>query len=265
MPRYSPAAIGSAPAAFHLEPFTIVLAQAVKWEMLVRNPADAVNPPTIARTVMQTYDLAQTAELIETARGRRIFMPIILAVLCGSRRGEIAALRWREVDLAIAQLAVVQSAEQTADCVRYKVPKSGHSRTVALSATVVAELKAHRIQQAQELLKVGKRLSDEDFVVAQAEGSPLRPHSLGQEWVRFLAKSTLPRNRFHDLRHAHATHLLASGVHPKIASERLGHSKVGITLDLYSHVLPNMQMDAVALVDEALQAAVQRFFAKSIG
>jgi integrase len=127
------------------------------------------------------------------------------------------------------------------------------------------ELRAHRIQQAQELLKVGRRISDDDFVVTQADGSPLQPHSLGQEWVRFLANSTLPRIRFHDLRHAHATRLLASGVHPKVASERLGHSTVGITLDLYSHVLPNMQTDAVTLVDDALQAAVQRLSAKGVG
>jgi integrase len=241
------------------------LAQAVKWEMLVRNPAAAVDPPKVVRTTMQTYDLGQTAELIEAVRRKRMFIPTLLAVLCGLRRGEIAALRWCNVDLVIGQLAVVQSAEQTKLGVRYKEPKSGRARTVALSATVMAELKAHRVQQAQELLKLGKRLTDDDFVVAQADGSPLRPHSLGQEWVRFLAKSTLPRIRFHDLRHAHATHLLASGVHPKIASERLGHSKVGITLDLYSHVLPNMQADAVALVDGALRAAIQKRSGNEIG
>jgi len=95
--------------------------------------------------------------------------------------------------------------------------------------------------------------------VAQFDGSPLLPHSIGQEWVRFLERNRrLPRIRFHDLRHAHATHLLASGVHPKVASERLGHSKVGITLDLYSHVLPNMQADAAAIVDGALRAALKK-------
>jgi integrase len=119
------------------------------------------------------------------------------------------------------------------------------------------------MQQAEELLRFGKRLSDDYFVVTQVDGSPLRPHSLGQEWVRFVARqSTLPRIRFHDLRHAHATHLLASGVHPKVASERLGHSKVGVTLDLYSHVLPNMQADAAAIVDGALRAALNKRGAK---
>jgi integrase len=235
------------------------LSEAVKWEILVRNPASAVRGPKVGRAVMRTYDLEQTAELIEAVRGRRIFIPTLLAVLGGLRRGEIAALRWRDIDLAAAQLAIVQSAEQTKTGVRYKEPKSGRGRTVALSATLVTELRAHRVQQAQELLQVGKRLSDDDLVVTQADGSPLRPHSLGQEWVRFLARyGALPRIRFHDLRHAHATHLLASGVHPKVASERLGHSKVAITLDLYSHVLPNMQADAATIVDGALRAALNK-------
>jgi integrase len=242
------------------------LGQAVKWEMLVRNPADSVDPPKVRRASMQTYDLEQTADLIEAARGKRIFVPILLAVLCGLRRGEIAALRWRNIDLATAQLAVVQSAEQTKAGVRYKEPKNGRSRTVALPAMVVTELKAWRAKHAEELLKLGKRLSDDDFVVAQADGSAYQPHSLAQEWVRFLANHpALPRIRFHDLRHAHATHMLKAGVHPKIASERLGHSKIGITLDLYSHVLPNMQADAAAVVDGALQAALKKRTPKPIG
>ena len=235
------------------------LGQAVKWEILSRNPAAVVKGPKVGRAEMRTYDLETTAELLEAARGQRVFVPAMLAVLCGMRRGEIAALRWRAVDLEAAQISVAQSAEQTKAGVRYKEPKSGRGRTVALSVTLVAELKAHRLQQAQELLRLGKRLSNEDFVVAQFDGSPLLPHSIGQEWVRFLDRNRgLPRIRFHDLRHAHATHLLASGVHPKVASERLGHSKVGITLDLYSHVLPNMQADAAAVVDGALQAALSK-------
>jgi integrase len=154
--------------------------------------------------------------MIELARGQRVFVPAVLAVLCGMRRGEIAALTWRNVDLDAAQIAVERSAEQTKAGVRYKEPKSGRGRTVALSATLVVELKALRLQQAQDYLQIGKRLSDDDFVVAQPDGSPLLPHSIGQEWVRFLGRHRyLPRIRFHDLRHAHATHLLAAGVHPQ--------------------------------------------------
>jgi integrase len=235
------------------------LQQAVRWQLLARNPADAVKPPKVERSAMTTYDLTQTAELIEALRGTRILVPVMLAVLCGLRRGEIAALRWRNVNLEAGQLAVAESAEQTKAGVRYKPPKSGRSRTVALPATLIAELRAHRLRQAEDLLHIGVRQTGNDFVVAQADGAPLRPHSLGQEWVRFLARTpALPRLRFHDLRHAHATHLLAGGVHPKVASERLGHSKIGITLDLYSHVIPGMQEDAAARIDGALQAALQK-------
>jgi integrase len=132
-----------------------------------------------------------------------------------------------------------------------------------MSATIVAELRAHRIRQAEELLRLGVRQGGDTFIAAQADGDPLQPRSLTHEWYRLLAKTSLPRIRFHDLRHAHATHLLANGVHPKVASERLGHSKIGITLDLYSHVMPGMQADAASRVDDALQAALQKRAAKT--
>jgi integrase len=107
------------------------------------------------------------------------------------------------------------------------------------------------------MLKLGVRLSDDDMVIAHADGSLIQPIYVSQHWARTIRKTKLAHLRFHDLRHAHATHLLASGIHPKVASERLGHSKVGITLDLYSHVIPGMQEDAAATVDLALRAAIR--------
>jgi integrase len=234
------------------------IGQAVKWELLLRNPIEAASPPKASRSKMNTYDLDQTAELIEAMRPTRMLVPTLLAVLCGMRRGEIAALRWKNVDLTTGQMAILESAEQVGSKVRYKTPKSGKGRTLALSASLVEELRAHRLRQAEELLRVGIILSADTFVVAQADGTPLQPDTLTQDWFRKLAGTSLPRIRFHDLRHAHATHMLANGVHPKVASERLGHSKIGITLDLYSHVLPGMEADAAERVDVALQAAINR-------
>jgi integrase len=234
------------------------LGQAVRWGVMARNPADAVKPPKVERASMQTYDLPETAILLEATRGSRMLVPTLLAVLCGLRRGETLALRWRNVDLEQAQLAVVESVEQTGAGLRFKETKSGRARTVAMSATVVAELRAHRARQAQELLRLGIRLAADTLVVARPDGEPIQPRSLTHEWMKLVARRGLRRIRFHDLRHAHATHLLASGVHPKIASERLGHSSVGITLDLYSHVTRGMQVDAAALVDDALQAAIRK-------
>jgi integrase len=100
------------------------LGQAVKWELLTRNPADAVDPPRTARGPMNTYDLDQTAELIEAMRPTRMLVPTLLAGLCGMRRGEIAALRWKNVNLSSGQLAVLESAEQMGS-VRYKTSKKG--------------------------------------------------------------------------------------------------------------------------------------------
>ena len=233
------------------------LSQAVKWEMLTRNPADAVDPPKVEWKPVSTYDLPQTAEIIETMRGKPIFLPVLLAALCGLRRGEICALRWRHIDFDDAQLSVVESLEQTKAGLRFKSPKSGKGRTVALSETMIEELRSHRAQRAQDLLKLGKRLSDEDFVVGHADGTLMPPIYISQQWSYAIARTKLAKLRFHDLRHAHATHMLANGVHPKVASERLGHSRVGITLDLYSHVIPGMQEDAVKVLDQAFKAAME--------
>jgi integrase len=238
------------------------LGQAVRWELLTRNPADAVDPPKAERAVLIAYDMDQTAELLEALRGTRLRLPVLLAVMCGLRRGEIVALRWRHIDFGSGKIAVVESAEQTAGGVRYKPPKSGKGRAVVLSDMVVAELREHRLAQAEELLRLGIRQSDATFIYARHDGEPMQPRSLSQMWA--VTKTGLPRVPFHNLRHSHATHMLAAGVHPKVASERLGHSRVGITLDLYSHVLPGMQEDAAARVDAAFQIA-QKKRAKKIG
>jgi integrase len=232
------------------------LGQAARWELLARNVADAVKPPKAERGLLTTYNLVQTAQLLDELRGSRLRLPALLAVMCGLRRGEIVALKWGQIDLAAGSISVVESAEQTAAGVRLKPPKSGRGRTVALPAMVTAELRKHRLVQAEELLQLGVRPNSEIFIYTSADGTPVQPRSLSQMWS--TRKTALPRIRFHDLRHAHATHLLANGVHPKVASERLGHSRVGITLDLYSHVLPGMQEDAAARVDEAYQIAEKK-------
>jgi integrase len=238
-----------------------VLSAALKQAVprhLSYNPAADAKRPKVERRRMTTYSLTQSVDVLEALRDSWMHVPAMLGVLCGLRRGEIAALRWGSVDLDKGQLAVVQSAEQTKAGVRYKEPKAGQVRTVALSPSVVAELRAHRARQAESLLRLGIRLNDDSFVVAQADGNPYDPDSISKEWRLRIIKSGIRRVRFHDLRHTHATHMLASSVHPKVASERLGHSRVGITLDLYSHVVEGLQENAVALVDDAMAKALQK-------
>ncbi len=233
------------------------LATAVRWGAIARNPADLVDPPKVEKGAMRALDARETARLIGHFRDTRMHVPVLLAALCGLRRGEIAALRWRSADLERGQLSVAASVEQTKAGIRIKETKSGKARTVALPSLVVSELRRHRARQAEDLLRLGVRLGDDSHIVCREDGEPLQPNSLTHEFVRILALAPdLPKVRFHDLRHTHATQLLAAGVHPKVAQERLGHSTIGITLDLYSHVMPGMQEDAAAKVDAAIRSAL---------
>ena len=232
------------------------LAQARVWRAISHNPADLVKPPKLARGEMQTVNTDQTAAMIEAARGTPIFIPILLGVLCGMRRGEICALRWRSIDLDAGQLSVVASTEQGRGGMREKEPKSGKGRLIALPPMLVAELRRHRMQQAEWLLRLGVRLTDDHYVCLREDGESVWPSSLTRAFRTFMRRHKLPQIRFHDLRHSHATHLLAANVHPKIAQERLGHSNVSITLNTYSHVVPGMQQEAAAKVDAVIQAAL---------
>jgi integrase len=235
------------------------LAAAVNWDVLAINPAAKVRPPKVERAKMRALDADETAAAIEAARSTHIFMPTILGAACGLRRGEIAALRWRAVSLESEQLSVVASAEQTRQGVREKETKSGRDRTVAMPTLVVEELRRYRLKQAEELLKVGVRQSEETHVVTRADGEPIQPDSITQGWDRFVVRAGLPRVRFHDLRHTCASLMLREGIHPKIVQERLGHATIAVTLDLYSHVLPGMQADAASRIDVTLKAAIEKF------
>jgi integrase len=243
------------------------LKQAVLWNLLYRNPADAVKPPKLERKAPDTYDTDEAVQVLETLRPTRMFIPTVLGMLCGLRRGEIAALRWHSVDLDRDQLAVVASTEQLAgkkNC-REKETKGKRHRTIALSKQVVIELRAHKTRQAEELLRIGVRMKRDQHVVAKEDGSPLQPRSLTQEWKRLLGVHTLRRIKLHSTRHSHASHMLASNIHPKIVQERLGHSTIATTMDIYSHLMPNIQRDAVERVDEALQRALQKRGSDDVG
>jgi integrase len=232
------------------------LRDAVRRTLLIRNPIEAVDPPHVEKPTMRTLDLGQAARLIEDARPSSLFIPILLALTCGLRRGEICALKWANVDLDKATLAVIESMEQTRAGIRLKRPKNGRGRVIDLSELAVAELRKHRAQQESKLEQLGARLTRDSFIYVMWNGEPVKPDTLSTMWEQWSAGRE-PRVRFHDLRHAHATHLLTQGVHPKVAQERLGHSSVAITMDIYSHVLPGMGAEAAKKVGDALGAALK--------
>jgi integrase len=173
------------------------------------------------------------------------------------RRGEVFALRWKNVDLTRGSVRVTESLEQTKTGIRFKAPKNERARAITLPGFAIAELHRLKRQQAEELLKLGVRQTGETLVCARADGQPLQPQSLTHQFTRLIKRvRDLPRVRFHDLRHSHATQLLLAGVHPKVAQERLGHAAITTTLDLYSHVTETMQGDAAEKLDALFQGAI---------
>jgi integrase len=235
------------------------LTRAVEQQLIARNPAEVFRRrlPKVERREMGTLTAEQCRQLLEAIRHQRLYWPVLIALATGMRRGEILALRWRNVDLDAGSIRVVESLEQTKSGLRFKPPKTDHSRVVKLSAAVIEELHRLKRKQAEELLRLGARQTGDTLVCGRADGEPLQPRSLTHEFAVLMRRiKDLPRVRFHDLRHSHATQLLLAGVHPKIAQERLGHSTITTTLDLYSHVTETMQEQAAAKLDSVFRSAI---------
>ena len=240
------------------------LQQAVRWRLISINPADAVKPPKPVRKEMETLSDDDTAKLLNGFQDTNYFVPVLIAVTTGLRQGEILALRWGDIDFEKRSLSVRRTLEKTRQHgLRFKEPKTKRSsRVVVLPKLTLDALRQHRIAQAELQLKIGMRPSKDSLVVARATGDPINPRTFTNEFTRLLVNIRktvdMPRITFHGLRHTHATQLLSSGIHPKIAQERLGHSTIATTMDLYSHVTESMQEDAALRVDEVLRSAISK-------
>jgi integrase len=232
------------------------LDQAVRWQLIGRNPADAVETPQVVRGTVNVLDAEQTITLLAAIQATPFYIPTLIAVMNGLRRGEVLALRWEHLDFDSGYMGVHQSLEQTKKGLRFKETKSKRPRRVLMPSLLAAELKKHRVKQAEELLMLGIRQTSETLVCCRHDGSPMDPENLSRQFPVAVAKAGLPRITFHTLRHSHATQMLSNGTHMKVASERLGHSSIGITMDLYSHILPGMQEEAAERVDNALRIAL---------
>ena len=234
------------------------LKMAVRWQLLARNPADAVEPPRFEQKEIRPLDEAGTAWMLEFARGTRLYVPILFSVAVGTRRGETLALRWIDLDLEAGTVSVRRSIEQTKDCLRFKETKGKGARVLPLPSLLVEALNAHKMEQQKVAATLGREHNSGCLVFPNDEGGIWRPDNFTSAFVTLTEKSGLKGVRFHDLRHSHASQLLRQGVHPKIVQERLGHSGIAVTMDIYSHVLPGMQEKASQGFDDALRSAIKK-------
>lgn len=217
------------------------LKQALRWGLVTRNVAEAVDPPKVHKKEVTPLSPEQARAFLEAARGDRLEALYVLAVHTGMRQGELLSLRWEDVDLEAGVL-------------RVRGTKTARSRrTVKLSQTALDALTSHLTRQLEEIDRVGSMWQENSLVFATEIGTPLNRHNLvNRSFKPLLLRAGLPHIRFHDLRHTCATILLSKGVHAKFVQELLGHATIAITLDTYSHVLPGMGGGTADAMDEAL-------------
>lgn len=229
--------------------FSNALGQAVKWRYLQHNPARDVELPKSERREMRAMSHEEARRFLTAAAATQHYALFALLLATGLRPGEAVALKWIDLDAANDRLIVRRSVSKGKGAVRVREPKTSKGRrTVQLPPNLTA-------------LLVGLRngADDERFMFPSRAGTPLDVRNLAsQHFKTILREAGLPAEfRLYDLRHTHATLLLMAGENPKIVSERLGHASVMLTLDVYSHVLPGMQLAAAAKLDEMLFKAVE--------
>jgi len=229
------------------------LKHAVGLQLVHQNVCQMVKAPQVRRKEVRTLSPDETRIVVDAATADDSVYgdAIVLAIHTGMRLGELLGLKWEDVDPDQERLTVKRSLQHLdKDGFVFQQPKTPKSRrSMPLGPTALEALKRLRRRQVEERLSVGPGYKEQGLVLASAVGTPISPANVRRAFERILKAAGVERLRFHDLRHTHASLLLARGIHPKVVSERLGHASIAITLDTYSHVLPSLQEEAARDLD----------------
>jgi integrase len=233
------------------------MAKAVDWGLIRSNPAAAsLELPRLKTKPVRTWTVPEARRFLSVTGNDR-FGPLWLLLLStGLRRGEALGLRWEDLDFRASRLAVVQTVVVASNRVHLSEPKTMHGRRVVrLQPETVTALRRHQLRQSEDRLLVGSEWNELDLIFATATGRPLHPRNIVRAFDQAVVRADVPRIRIHDLRHTAATFALREGVHPKLVQEMLGHAKVAVTLDLYSHTTDDMHQGAARRIGRALFGA----------
>ncbi len=239
----SPATVRRIHATLHR-----ALRDAVRWQLILRNPAGAADPPRARRPEMRVWTPAQLHVFLGDAAGDRHYLWLFY-ILTGVRRGEALALRWSDVDLEAGTAAIRRSLVPVDHGLVFGEPKTERGRRlIGLDPELISALGDHRRGQVKERPRMGADYDDQDLVFAHRDGKPLHPERVSRWFSKLVGTTGAPHIRLHDLRHLHATLALAAGVAPRVLADRLGHSTTAVTTDTYQHVLPDLDHDAARRV-----------------
>jgi integrase len=230
------------------------LAHAAAVELIERNVCTIIKAPKLIRTEVEILNAEQIADALRKLEGHSIYPIAALAIGTGARRGEIAALRWSDIDLDAATVRIECALEETSGGLSVKAPKTAAGRrTVTLPAFAVAALRDHRRQTLELRLQLALGALPGDMpVFGDIEGNLQNPSRITKGWQRAVNKLGLPKITFHSLRHSHASALIAAGIDVVTVSRRLGHASPALTLSTYSHLFTNTDDQAAAVIDAAL-------------
>ncbi len=245
---------------FHNVPHK-ALDKARKSRLIVENVCDLVDPPRVEDIEISPLTLRQVKQLLRSAKGHHIEALLTLALATGMRRGELLGLKWQDIDFEKSILQVRRimprvptklKSEEKKGQVEAVTKTKKSRRGIILVPLAFEALQQHRERQSGAKKKAGDRWIERDLVFCTSIGTPLNPdRDVRLPFKRLLCEAKLPDIRFHDLRHSAATLLLGMGIHPKIVQEILGHSSIAMTMNVYSHVLPTMQQDAMGMLGNA--------------
>jgi Site-specific recombinase XerC len=232
--------------------------QAVRENLVARNVVAFAKPPSSQKAEMHLWNSDQVKIFLDKSTDNRFYPVFLLALGCGMRRGEIIGLQWQDVDLDNGIVHIQQSLVTTNSGLKMESPKTPRSRrAIPLPEEVVKALKHLRLRQNEEKIRYRDIYQDDGFVFTWEQGKVIDPNYITHLFARLATEAGLPAIRFHDLRHLHATNLLELGVNPKVVQERLGHSSITVTMDIYSHVSKGMQESASVLVNGLLAKMVK--------
>ncbi|MDR6883042.1 tyrosine-type recombinase/integrase [Bacillus sp. 3255] len=228
---------------------------AERKDLISKNAANKIEKPTVKRKERAVWDIDTVREFFQATKNEsRYWIAAYLAVMTGMRQGEILALRWSDIDMEKGIIQVRRNLVKNMTIFTgLKTEKS--RRTIAISQQIISILEEQR--QKNELEKQNPKIKyeDNDLVVCSSKGTPATATKVIHAWKTMQQNykpESAPTITFHDLRHTHASIMLRQGVHPKVVSERLGHSTITLTLDTYSHLLPNMQEEAADSLESTI-------------